>query len=360
MNKTYALAIIAVLVFLCGCVVTPPPKSINNDPLVEVVALDERGLFAADRNGLKIAVANRGLTLVSLDSKSEQRLSPDQPIALSWSPDNLALAAAFSAGDYETRLVLYSAQGEILHETFLPVALSQMVWSVRGDLLATGFVLKTFSFGGNLQQLLYRVDGDDLETTVLSDTTLTLKTMQNILPVMQGVLPVAFSPSGDEMVYIQVHDPPQFSPFLQLLHRNWQTGGRRPLQRMPLQSLSLAWDKSGQSVIVRSSSGALKLDLWPVAEDVFDLPVDSRYQFANGQLYDADELLADWGAGAHLQILSDGRFLVSVRKILYLGGGLQGESYEEQSEKTWNLRRWRFEGLITPEEYLNLSREENP
>lgn len=360
MNILSSVVAITSFLILCGCVVTPPPQSINNDLLVKVIAIDEVGLFAADWDGHKVAVAKSGLTLLSLDTNSEQILSPNQPIALSWSPDGLALAAAFSMGDYETRLVLYSAQGEPLQETLLPVALSQMIWSARGDLLATGFVLKTFSFGGNLQQLLYIVDGGDVETTVLSDTTLTLKTMQNILPVMQGVLPVAFSPSGDELVYVHVHDPPQFSPFMQILHRNWQVGGRRPLQRMPLQQLSLDWDKFGQSVTVRSSNGVQKLDLWLAAEGSVDLSVGSRYRFDNGQLYDGEKLLTDWGDGAHLQILSGGRFLLSVKKTLYLGGGLQDESYGKYNEKMWNLRRWRFEGLITQEEYLNLSREENP
>jgi len=360
MNNLSSVVAITCFLLLCGCVVTPPPQSINNDLLVEVLAIDEVGLFAADRDGHNVAVANSGLTLLSLDSNSEQKLSPDQPIALSWSPDGLALAAAFSVGGYETRLVLYSAQGNPLHEILLPVALSQMIWSVRGDLLATGFVLNTFSFGGNLQQLLYIVDGDDVEKTVLSDTTLTLATMRKISPAMQGVLPVAFSPSGDELVYVYVHDPPQFSPFLQILHHNWQSGGKRPLQRMPLQQLSVDWDKAGQSVTVRSTSGVQKLDLWTAADDSTDLPASGSYRFANGQLYDGEELLADWGAGSHLQLLSGGRFLLSVEKTLYRGGGLQDESYEKHSEKMWNLRRWRFEGLITPEEYLNLSREENP
>jgi len=360
MKKVFLIVAIVFLAHLCGCVVASPPQSINTDPLVEVVAIDEVALFAADRDGHKVAVAKGGLTLVSLDSKSEQKLSPDQPISLSWSPDGLVLAAAFSTGDYETRLKLYSAQGKPLHETLLPVALSQMIWSARGDLLATGFVLKTFSFGGNLLQLLYKVDGDDVETTVLSDTTLTLATMQKILPIMQGVLPVAFSPSGDALIYAHVHDPPQFSPFLQLLHRNWQSGGKRPLQRMPLQQLSVDWYKSGQSVKILSSGGVQKVDLWAATGVSADLPAGGRYRFANGQLYDDEELLADWGDGAFLQILSGGRFLLSVNKSLYLGGGVQDESNENYSEKMWNLRRWRFEGLITPDEYLNLSREENP
>ena len=360
MKKRFSLAAITSLVLLCGCVVGSPPQSINNNPLVEIAVIDDVGLFAADRDGQKVAVAKNGLLLLDLDSSSKHKLSPDQPIALSWNPDGSVLAAAFSIADYETRLKLYSAQGELLHETVLPAALSQMVWSVRGDLLVTGFALKAFSFGASLQQFLYRVNGADVVTTVLSDTTLRLTTMQRFLPVMPGILPMAFSPSGDELVYVQLHEPPQFQPYMQLLYQNWQVGEGRSLQKMPLQTLQLTWGKSEQSVMVNSANGVHKLDLWPTAEGSLNQSVAGRYSFTNGHLYDGEELVADWGESAQLQILSAGRFLLSVKNVLYLGDGLQVEENESHREKSWILRRWRFEGLITPDEYLDLLREENP
>ena len=85
-----------------------------------------------------------------------------------------------------------------------------------------------------------------------------------------------------------------------------------------------------------------------------------NYRFVDGRLSAGQELLADWGAKARLQILPDGRFLLAVRNRLYRGNGLQAESHEDYSERRWLLRRWRFEGLITPAEYQQLLRKEKP
>lgn len=360
MKNRFSLIAIISLLLLCGCVVGPSPQPINRNPLVEVSVLDDFGLFAADRDGQKVAVAKNGLLLLDLESGFKEKLPSAQPIALSWSPDGSVLAAAFSVADYETRLSLYSAQGELLQETVLPAALSQLTWSVHGDLLATGFALKVFSFGGSLQQFLFKVDGDDVVTTVLSDATLRLATMQSLSSIMLDVLPVAFSPSGDELVYVQLHEPPQFLPYLQLIYRNWPAGEGRSLQKMPLQTLRLSWDKSDQSVAVHSADGVQVLELWPTSDDPLNRSVASRYSFINGRLFDGEQLVADWGESAHLQILSAGRFLLSVQKRLYRGDGLRDEAQESGGEKAWTLRRWRFQGLITPDEYLKLLREERP
>ena len=109
MKKLFALTVIAALLVLCGCVVTPPPQSINNDPLVEVVAIDEVGLFAADRDGHKVAVAKSGLTLLSLDSKSEQKLSSDQPIAFSWQASPTPFWSESSCPGFECAVQLSSS-----------------------------------------------------------------------------------------------------------------------------------------------------------------------------------------------------------------------------------------------------------
>jgi len=184
--------------------------------------------------------------------------------------------------------------------------------------------------------------------------------MQRLLPVITDILPVAFSPSGDELVYVQLHEPPQFQPYLRLVYQNWQVGEGRSLQEMPLQTLQLTWGKSEQSVMVNSANDAHKLDLWSTAENPLYQPAAGHYSFTNGHLYDGEELVADWGESAQFQPLSAGRFLLSVNKVLYLGDGLQVEENETHSEKAWILRRWRFEGLITPNEYLDLLREEKP
>ncbi len=359
MKTLFTALVLPLTVLLFGCAAGSPPQAINENSLIRVAATDKTGMFSANQEGHKIAVVRGGLHLYDFESGSSKKISSDQPVALAWSADGLVLAAVFPVADYETRLARYSAQGELLHEALLPVAFNQMDWSARGDLLVMGYVLKLFSFGADLQQILYNMTDEDVVATVLSDTTLRLSTVKKLAKIMRDVLPVAFSPAGDELVYLHLHEPPQFSPYLKLIYKNWQVANGRSLQEMPLQRVQVVWEKPAQSVAVRTADGVLKLDLWPTVEDVISQSTTNHYRFVSGLLYDGDELLADWGEGAQLQILPDGRFLMAANNVLWRGDGLRSEPQESYSERAWTLRRWRFEGLITADEYQKLLKEEN-
>ena len=332
-----------------------PPQAVNEIPLVRIADIDPAGLFAADLDGRNLVISRGGLHLLDLKSGSKQKLSSESPVALVWSLDGLVLAAAFPITDYETRLTLYSSQGSLLHETLLPVVVSQMIWSVRGDLLVTGFALKTYSFGGNLRQVLYRVDTEKVVERVLADTSLKPATAKTLAPIMQSVQPVIFSPHGDELVFVKLHDPPAFSPYLQLRYMNWESGEERSLGKIPLQSLRFFWREPAASVDVMAQTENFSLPLWSsvdVSVEKLRIPL---YRFVKGRLYYGEKLLADWGGEARLQILANGRYLLAQKGRLYLGDGLQSAPRVVYSKKAWTLRRWRFEGLITPDEYLNLS-----
>jgi len=352
-SLSYAL-VLTCLIFLSGCVAGSPPQAINETPLVRVANIDVTGLFAADEGGQKVAIARSGFYLLDLESGFRQKLSSDSPVALAWGLDGSSLAVAFPSADYETRLVLYTSQGVLLYETLLPVALSQMVWSDRGDLLVTGFALKVYSFGGNLRQGLYKVTREEVLETVLSDTTLKPSTLKSLVSIMQKVQPVVFSPQGDELVFAKLHDPPAFQPYLQLRHMNWESGVERSLRKIPLQPLQLNWDDAKGSVAVMAQSSSFSLSLWTSAESSAEQRHLPSYRFSAGRLYESETLLADWGTESRLQILVDGRYLLAQNGQLYLGDGLKAVPRIAYSERSWTLRRWRFEGLITQDEYLNL------
>lgn len=342
---------------LSACVSGPPPQSMTDNPLVRVAAVGEANLFAADPDGRKVAIVKSALSLFDLESDARLKLSSEKPVAVAWSPDGLELAAAYAGPDYATRLLIYSKDGMFVRETLLPVSLSQMVWSARGDLLVTGFKLKVYSFGGNLRQSLFRVDGDDIEEILLSDSTLRPSLVTRVANHLSVLQPVAFSPSGDELTFLFLHDPPEFPPYLQIAYRNWQSAEERTYQRMPLQDVFFAWSLSGDSVDVIASEGSGTLRLWqPISVSSAD-SFENPYRFIDGRLYKREELLADWGEGAQFQLLDDGRFLLAVKNSLYLGDGLQKSTRPVYNEKEWNLRRWRYEGLINQKEYLELLKE---
>ena len=355
--KRLLLSPLILLTFVAACATGTPPKSISEYPLLPLATIDESDLFSANQNGTKVALVNDGLYLLDPKSGDKKKLSAAKPIALAWSPDGLSLAAAFERTDYETELLQYSADGTVLNEAVIPVALSQLHWSSRGDLLAVGFVLKVFSFGGNLRQLLYRIDDETLVETLLTDSTLRPSLAKQVKPLLHSLLPVSFSPRGDELVFLRLHDPPEFRAYFQLLYQNWQVDKPRALHKTPLQAMSFAWAPSGDTVNVLSKEGSQTLNLWPSEGKAVVPSTTKTYRFIDGRLYHGLELLADWGERSQIQMLADGKFLLFVNSSLYLGDGLKSHSAPTYNETEWNLRRWRYEELVTPAEYQKLLEE---
>lgn len=355
--KQLLFSTLVILAFATACATGTPPGSIPDHPLHSLADIDDSGLFAANQNGTKVAFSNDGLYLLDADSGDKKEFSSAKPVALAWSPDGLSLAAAFERDDFKTELLVYSTDGAVVNEASIPVALSQLHWSSRGDLLAVGFALKIYSFGGNLRQLLYRIDDDTLVETLLTDSTLRPSLAKQVKPLLHSLLPVSFSPQGDELVLLRLHDPPEFSAYFQLLYQNWQVNKPRTLHKTSLQAMSFNWEPSGNTVNVLTEEGLQTLSLWPSeGEAVVPLTAEA-YKFIDGRLYYGAELLFDWGKGSQIQILADGKFLLSVNRSLYLGDGLKSHSVPTYNETEWNLRRWRYEELITPAEYRKLLEE---
>lgn len=355
--KRLLFSSLIILILVTACTKSPPLQPITGQPLLPLADIDNSGLFAANQSGTKIAIAREGLSLFEVNSQTAQRLSQKKPVALAWSPDGLLLAAAFQSADYETELFLYSADGRVLKKTTLSATLSHLTWSRRGDLLATGFVLKVYTFGGNLRQLLYRIDLDSVKEMLLSDSTLRPALAKQVQPLLHNLLPVAFAPQGDELVFLRLHDPPEFSAYFQLLYQNWQVDTPRELDKFPLQSMAFDWNLSGESIVVQSETGQQTISLWPEQGNAVGSSSADEYRFNHGRLYRGQELLVDWGKDAHMQWLEDGSFLLAVNRRLYLGSGLKKPSGRTYNETKWNLRRWRYEELVTPMEYQKLRQE---
>jgi hypothetical protein len=121
--------------------------------------------------------------------------------------------------------------------------------------------------------------------------------------------------------------------------------------------MSFEWSPSGGTLSVLHEEGEQTLNLWPSVERLAALSVTEPYRFIAGRLYHGQELIADWGEESQMQRLADGRFLLAVNRSLYLGDGLKSFPTHSYSEAEWNLRRWRYEKLITPTEYLKLLKE---
>ncbi len=345
------LSLYFIVVSLClGCAVIP--EGIDGQPLQRLTSLDKSQLFTGTSDGERVAYANNGLALMRSGRTMLLNLSKESPVKLSWSPSDETLAAVFKVADQECRLVQYSGEGELLMETVLPITISKLAWSVRGDLLVVGYTLNTFSFGGNLQQYLYLFNDSGIKKIKLDDVTLKPHTVKQLAANMSRVLPVHFTSYGDEFFYVRLHDPPEFPAYLKIVWKSWQAGVSKALMELPLQEIKFAPGARGDSAFVVLGDKKAELQVWQEPENV-TAEAQALYGFADGRLFDGERLVADWGESSRMQILSGGNYLLALDNTLFLGSGLQPQATQSYSEKEWTLRRWRASGLISHQEYLN-------
>lgn len=348
-------SLILLLVLLCGCAPSPHVSSIDGSPLEKISAIEASHLYAVDPAGERVVFSYRGLSLLKLGSDEKQVISLETPTAVAWSRDGRQFSAVFPLPEGQTLLSVYSPAGFTLYETILPVIAGNMAWTVNGEILVSGYSLKVYSFGANLSQSLAVIKNEKVRFIQLTDTTLNPATTKALQPVLQDVLPVLFSPLGDELIYVRLHDPPEFSPYLNVLYKNWQADGARKLLELPLQVVEVGW--AGPDLVeVAASGGPHRIDLWP--SSVASEKDNQGYRFNAGRLSRGETLLADWGPDAIFEQITGGRFLLASGKSLYLGAGLAPEFPAEHGQNEWRLRRWRYQGLISSEEFQALLLED--
>ena len=334
---------LSIVLLLSACATLPTPDSPVDPSLRPVTAIDPEGVFAGSSDHSLIAFGRDGLQLLDVASGETRRLDADAPLALGWRHDGAQLAAAFAAEDGKGRLVIFALDGQVLTRSELPGTAVALAWSRRDDLLVAGYTLRSYSFGGSLNQWLVRINGAEREQSTIGDVTLKPSTTKAVRDRMSDLLKVAFSPAGDELVVLQLHDPPQFPAYLQVTHRNWQAAGERKLPQLPVQPVALHWGVAEDEVVYRSVAGSWRvLSLWP--------PAGSPAPVA-GQAADLPE---EWSAETRLQRFDSGDYLLAVDGRLYAGSNLPVRPLSADADKSWMLRKWRFEGLISPEEYLEV------
>lgn len=325
---------------LTACAELPAPVPPAGTSLQLVTVIDPEEVFAGSPDLNLIALGKGGLQLLDVPSGEVRRLDSQAPLALGWRHDGIQLAAAFAANDGKGRLVIFARDGQVVANSELPGTPVALIWSRRDDLLVAGYNLRTFSFGSSLTQWLVRINGAEQEQTTIGDATLKPATTKAVRDRLSDLLKVAFSPEGDELVVLQLHDPPQFPAYLQATHRNWQVAGERKLVQFPVQPVALHWGADADELAYRSGPGPWRvLPLWPPAGSSSSITALTA------------DLPEEWGAETRLQRFANGDYLLAGNGRLYIGHHLPPRLDEADAGTAWMLRKWRFEGLISPEEY---------
>jgi hypothetical protein len=360
-------AVVGLVLFaLPGCARLPVrgelPAGMAVIPLATVAPASP---FACAPTGGAVAFVDNGLRLAA-DGEGEGRVvAADEPYLLAWSPDGARLATA-SGSDEATVLRLFSASGVLLGESRLTGRVADLGWSSPTELLALALRLETFSFGGNVRELLYRWNGtDEAKATTIADSSLMRATLLRWGGLLPGMLHLSVSPWGEAIVYTRFHDPPAFSPYLKVILRHLESGAEREMAQVSLNSGGAQFMADGTEVVYGDGSAAsVVTDPWgeerkasfPVAGRAIATSPGGVSLLIDGRLY------RDGREVAVFPTVSGGCFAHGGQELIVRSGsrlfrvtGLPRDEATpvppEERRRLEALRRWRIEGLITVEEY---------
>lgn len=368
LRRGAASALLLFMLTCAGCLAPPPittplPPGLAVTPVAQ--QLLPRGPVAVSPDGSLVALVRReGLLLRSLDGKAEQKLDADHPVALAFNPDGSELAAAFSAADGSRLRRFATSTGEVLGEISFSGHCEALL-SRKGEWLAFVTILEPFRFGGNLSSRLLRWDGghDPVETS-LNDTTLDRSTLA-AAEMLTATLRPQLSPHDDEILFLRLHDPPAFAPYVAVVLHHLETGSERLIAKLPLFSGSAIYLDGGELVAYGDGINLVRIiDPWSEAEsqrlvragNQLASPASGDMLWVDEALLrrDGQELLTAAKEAEPVAFLPAGRLLLRTREELWLLSGLPvtaTATSQPDSEELRLLRKWRAAGLIDAREY---------
>jgi hypothetical protein len=360
--------LLPLLVFITGCAVAhlPMTGSLPDGVLLaEGVDVDAHTPVAFDPKGECIAFADNGLRIRDTDTGRERLVSSGTPISLAWSRDGKQLAAAFVQGK-DTVVRLYERQGSLQAETLIYGRVTGLAWCGTSDLLVFAVRFRQYTFGAHLGEVLYRWDGRNTPAeTPLYEATLKPVTMRQWGDLFQRTLSFRLSPLQDEILYIHLHDPPAFIPYMKLVLRNLVSGKEREVAEITLSSSGAVFSGDGEYILYGDGEKeSQKMDPWgmrvlstiPTPGMEIALSPAGRYFLLDGRLYrDGKEIAAFPVGTSGVFAEQGGRLALLNGERLYLVSGLLEDMPAPASPavttRIKELRRWLSEGLLTVREY---------
>ena len=341
--------------------ISPLPEGIETAPLTE---LRGNGPVVWHPSGTLLATGTDGLALFDITTGSITTLDASKPAKLVWSPDGDRLATAWQHAE-STRLELRSVSGDLLSSTILAGRPDRLLWSTESGLLIITSQLKIYSFGGDLTLLLHRWGGQTPpETTTLHNATIKPLTAKNWQQGLLAGSQATVSPTGDELLYLQLKDPPAFGGSYRLTLRHIASGAEKQIASLPLSTRAAQFIDDERVLVDAGSAETTELflwskeqtDVWPYAGGPLTISPGGRYWLVGGHL------LRDGINIVHIPDLEQAQFSPDGSRLLLQSGGnwhiLKGLTDATKPainaadlKKLRQLRNWRSRGLITPEEF---------
>jgi len=333
--------------------------------VAEIGSCDANSPFELDMKGENIAFADGGLKIGNLRSGRTRLICSDTPCALAWSPDGKRIAAAFCR-ENGTKLRLFDYAGELQAETEVPGTVSNLAWRSATEVLAMNIVVRQFSFGANIAEALLRWDGvSDPQRLAFFDNTLKPTTMKQWKDNLMGRLTFRLSPLGDEVLLVNVIDPPLFPTYLRIILHNLGSGKSREITKVSLGSGGAAFLGAGESIVLGDGDNrTLVSDPWkgvtlrtiPTPGREVAVSSGGRYMMLDGNLFGEGIRIASFQDSCRSNFSAFGGYMaVRCGDRLSLVSGLQEDlSVRFQPKETARiieLRKQLSEGLITPQDY---------
>ncbi len=361
------LPLFLLVLFFSGCrpapFFGPVPKGTQLLPLT----LFDRGTVVAwHPSGESFSASKNGLIRYDIRTGQSRLIDREEPNRLVWSPEGSQLAIAYQAAE-STRIVLRDSGGKLLAETTLAGVPDRLLWSKEAGLLIITAELKSYSFGSDLTLNLTRWDGiKPPQTTVLYNAT--IKPSTSLDWKQEGIAKseATLSPDQDEMLYLQLRDPPAFQGSYRLTLRHLETGAEKEIAPLPIGRRSAQFIDSDRVLIDNGDAGSLVLHLW---NDEPPLPLSysgaiiavspaGHYWVIGDRLLQDGEMIGRFSGLTAADFSPDGsRLLLRINARWHLLEGLREAVRpaisSADADKLRQLRNWRSRGLITPEEYQN-------
>jgi hypothetical protein len=361
-------SVLLLLSLICaGCLATPPvetslPPGLTVAPVTAQLLPQSPVAVSSDGNLLAL-VHREGLFLRPLADGIEKQLSTDLPLALAFNPNGTELVAAFVAVDGSRLRRFATSTGEVLAEISFPGRCEALLSRER-EWLAFVTTLESFRFGGNLRSRLLRWDGVQVPVeSALNDTTLDRSTLA-VAGGLLATLRPQLSPHGDEILFLRLHDPPAFDPYIEVVLHHIEAGSDRLVAKLPQLSGAATYLDGGELVAYGNGEMVKIVDPWREKESqrlarpghLLTAPPSGEMLWVDETLLhrDGQVLLSVAPQTQPVSFLGSGRLLLRNNERLWLLRGLPvaaSAPQEHDTESLQLLRKWRAAGLIDVREY---------
>ncbi len=314
--------------------------------------------YAVSASGL--AIGQVGESVSSVDRHS--------PKAISWSPTGAFIAS--STGSTENSSIrIFSSDGTVLADVAVEGSVHDLGWTSDNELLIAAVTVKTFSFGGNYSVRLYRWrQNEELSHEVIADTSPLKSNLQAMGDSIYDSVHLQISPFHDEIIYTRLLTPPNVDMHYQLVVRHLDSGSEKIVAKLPYGSQGGRYLLQGDNVFFSDGRyQSIKRSIWGTeAYETYkpglsvEISPGGRYKLIDRNLLQDRDVLFRFARVDKAAFSPDGSKLLFISgRDLYLLSALEDSPVLRVtvSQRLLELRRWRSEGLITPQEYEKYARK---